>query len=284
MLLDEMKILKTQYGYSNNYIAQKSGVPLSTVQKVFGGITSPRRSTLEKLSRAFSGCETKSLCDSNGAVFREASGYVTGSSAEKTSLNEYGIPMKKDGEYTIEDYCMIPEDKRVELIDGVFYDMSAPSSLHQILLTELAFAFKYEIRKRKGSCIVCVSPMDVQLDNDDKTMVQPDLMIICRPDLKNDRLRLHGAPDLALEILSPSSRHHDMIRKLNKYYNAGVREYWIVDPATRKVYSYDFTAELLDPKIYSFSDTIPVSIYTGKITIDFSRILQTLTDTFGEDF
>ena len=79
-------------------------------------------------------------------------------------------------------------------------------------------------------------------------------------------------PDLAVEILSPSTRSKDMILKLYKYQNAGVREYWVVDPKTRTVTVHFFEEEDYDPKRYTFEDEIPVNISGGTCRIDFSRV------------
>ena len=266
MILDEMKALKQQYGYSNLTISEKSGVPFSTVQKVFGGSSSPRQSTLEKLQKAF--------------VLREESHYTEGSSAISS---DDGIPVKKDGEYTLDDYYALPEERRVELIDGVFYDMATPTKIHQTILAKLHLLFANEIARRKGPCRVFLSPSDVQLDGDNRTMLQPDLFILCKKEQQQEIKKTTGAPDFVVEILSPSTRRKDMVLKLNKYLNAGVREYWIVDPKTRKVMTYDLTDELI-MKTYDFSETIPVGIYDGKIKIPFSEVLAELVDIFGEDF
>lgn len=129
--------------------------------------------------------------------------------------------MAEPGEFTIADYYALPDDKRVELIDGVFYDMASPSLLHQQLLVQLAMQFNQFAQNHKN-CTVCISPCDVRLDRSDRTVVQPDLFVVCRPHDRQAKA-FDGAPDLTLEILSPSSRQHDMIRKLWKYYEAGVR-------------------------------------------------------------
>ncbi|MBO4337411.1 MAG: Uma2 family endonuclease [Lachnospiraceae bacterium] len=303
MLLDEMKELKKQYGYSIATISKKSGVPASTVQKVFSGITNPRQDTLEKLSSAFPKPEynippvsnskespakrnSSGLYQGNGNneyALAEGSGYIGGTSPEKTTGEDVQHTEKKDGEYTIEDYYALPDERRVELIDGVFYDMASPSWLHQTLIAELHYLFASAIKKRKGPCHVALSPLDVQLDRDNKTMVQPDLFIVCDKEMLKNRIRMPGAPDFVLEVLSPSSRGHDMVLKLNKYLNAGVREYWIVDPKKREVLVYNFKEDI-DLKVYSFNDTIPVGIYDGNLTIDFSLVLQELIELFGEDF
>ena len=180
---------------------------------------------------------------------------------------------KKQGEYTLEDYYALPDERRVELIDGVFYDMSAPAVIHQKILGELHILFRECMDKHEGKCEVYLSPCDVRLDRDNRTMVQPDLLVICEEyDIRAKNI--DGAPDLTLEILSPSTRSKDMLLKLHKYANAGVREYWIVDPEQKTVLVYDLEHENYYPDKYSFEDRIPIMISGGGCSIDFSRIMR----------
>jgi Uma2 family endonuclease len=182
---------------------------------------------------------------------------------------------KKDGEYTLDDYYALPDERRVELIDGVFYDMSAPAVIHQKILGELHILFRECTDAHEGRCEVYLSPCDVRLDMDNKTMVQPDLLVICRSyDL--DAKRFEGAPDLVLEILSPSTRSKDMLLKLYKYQNAGVKEYWIVDPDHETVLVYDFREDNFYPEKYDFDSVIPIHISDGQCSIDFSRVNRAL--------
>lgn len=98
-------------------------------------------------------------------------------------MRRYQRRLKRDmGDYTVEDYYLIPKERRVELIDGVIYDMASPTAIHQILSTELCNIIPVIYSQQKGRCIVMVAPMDVQLDCDDKTMVQPDVMVVCDRD------------------------------------------------------------------------------------------------------
>lgn len=104
---------------------------------------------------------------------------------------------KKQGEYTIEDYRKLPEDERAELIDGTIYDMAAPLSVHQLLASKIYSSLAGYIEKNQGACIPMFAPVDVQLDQDDKTMVQPDLMIVCDRK-KLTRQGVFGAPDFIM--------------------------------------------------------------------------------------
>ncbi len=187
------------------------------------------------------------------------------------ALAEYAVS-KRQGEYTLEDYLTLPEDQRVELIDGVIYDMAAPTLIHQAIAIAILTRFANYIAGKRGSCLAFTAPVDVQLDCDDKTIVQPDVLIICDSS-KLRRERVYGAPDLVVEVLSPSTSRKDRSLKLTKYKKAGVREYWIVDPVQKLVFVYEL--EKGDSyKIYSFEDSVPVGIYSGDCVVDFAQIYE----------
>ncbi|MBQ7536076.1 MAG: Uma2 family endonuclease [Stomatobaculum sp.] len=268
MTIAEMKQKKAELGLTNEQVTMLSGVPLGTVQKVFGGTTTaPRYQTLRKLEAVFS---------SSG---------IPGTLTIRETAHEYmaagkSPAEKKPGEYTVEDFYALPDDKRAELIDGVFYDMTAPGGPHQTTLIELGVQFHSLVKKNKGTCKVFLAPFDVRLDMDDKTMVEPDLMVICRKDRIQERY-CNGAPDLIIEILSASTRKQDLTLKYAKYSVAGVREYWIVDPQERKVAVFNFEKNLL-PAIYGFDCEVPVGIWGEEMKIDFAEIGRELDSIYTE--
>ena len=174
--------------------------------------------------------------------------------------------------YTIEDYFALPEDQRVELIDGVFYNMASPGVAHQEISMSMSIQFGNYISKKGGNCRVFAGPIDVQLDGNDKTMVVPDIIVVCDAGkLKKDRIM--GAPDFAAEIVSPSSRKRDYVIKTAKYSEAGVREYWIIDPEKERVLVYNFEGDSV-PVIYGIDERIPVGIFSGELTIDLYNNME----------
>lgn len=174
---------------------------------------------------------------------------------------------------TLEQYEALPEEKRIEVFDGIIYDMASPSQIHQTILTELLVSLRNYIRGKGGNCSVFPAPFDVKLNDKPLTIVQPDLMIVCDKD-KLDGKRCNGAPDFIIEIVSPGNPSDDYIRKAYYYKNYGVREYWIVDPKRRMITVNYFEGDLLNIQ-YSFDATIKVNIYDD-LYINFSNISDLL--------
>lgn len=171
------------------------------------------------------------------------------------------MPFPKEQSYTVEDIYNLPDGQRAELIDGVMYDMAPPSYIHQKISAKLTSIIDHYISDQHGSCEVLPAPFAVFLSKDDKTYVEPDISVICDKNKLSDR-GCEGAPDWIIEIVSPSSQKMDYLIKLWKYRAAGVREYWIVNPANNITQAYFFEGAA-DFAQYSFSDTMKVGIYDG---------------------
>lgn len=176
---------------------------------------------------------------------------------------------------TLKQYEELPEDQRVEVFEGIVYDMASPSQEHQTISMELSTLINTYIKERNGSCRVFHAPFDVKLSDKPLTIVQPDIMVICDKN-KLDGKRCNGAPDFVIEIVSPGNPADDYIRKLYYYKNAGVREYWIVDPRRKTVTINYFENNMLNIQ-YSFDSVIKVNIYEN-LFINFSDI-DKLLDT-----
>ena len=173
--------------------------------------------------------------------------------------------------YTEDDYYNLPENVRAELINGQFYDMAAPSRTHQEILNFLNTEINIHLRSKNGSCKIYPAPFAVKLFNDRKTIVEPDISVICDPYKLTDQ-GCSGAPDWIIEIASPSTSRIDCAVKLFKYRTAGVREYWIVNPMKKLVQTYIFEGEE-DASIFSFDDEILVYIFDDGLTIKISDLL-----------
>lgn len=149
------------------------------------------------------------------------------------------VPAKKE-RYTFADMLAWPDDERAELINGEIFLMApSPSRGHQGISVELTRQFANYLEGKK--CKAYHAPFDVRLfekegdaPEDVDTVVEPDLVVICDPSKLDDR-GCKGAPDMVVEILSPSTQRHDRLVKLGLYQRAGVREYWIVSPEEQTV-------------------------------------------------
>ena len=256
--------------------SRKKKLGIGTINKILSGETkSPRYDTLRALENVLYGLNGESPELNNRMTESDirALSRMTPDAVREAARPYY---TKRQGEYTVEDYRALPEDVRAELIDGVLIFLEAPTFTHQELVTELLLEFGNYVRKNKGPCRVVPSPLDVQLDCDDRTMVQPDIAVICRNE-RITRKGVYGAPDLCIEVISESTRKLDYSVKMQKYMDAGVREYWIVDPKREKIVCYIFEGEYA-PEItmYTFNDRVPVRIWEGRLEVDFAAISERL--------
>jgi Uma2 family endonuclease len=183
--------------------------------------------------------------------------------------------------YTYADYLTWLDDKRRELIDGFIHLMSSPLRRHGRVSGSIYRWIGNYIEEKNGKCEVFHAPFDVRLPvhgslDDDKiyNVVQPDICVIC--DLsKIDEKGCIGAPDLVVEVLSPSTCKYDWNYKFNLYETAGVREYWIVNPKTKVINTF-----LLQPDgqfdlgtEYEDGQKAPVHIFEG-LEIDLNKLFE----------
>jgi len=167
--------------------------------------------------------------------------------------------------YTYNDYASWPEEVRYELIDGEAYRLvSGESPTHQGISGTLSVRFLNFLRPEKPYEVI-YAPFDVCLNgagDDDDTVVQPDI-VICTRDKFSDGLRCNGAPDMVVEILSPSTGCRDTMVKLSKYMQTGVREYWILDPNAKLAFVYTLNAGRYSVESYTENDTVPSAVLNG---------------------
>lgn len=173
--------------------------------------------------------------------------------------------------YTSEDYWKLPEGRRAELIDGQLYDMAPPSFVHQKLVSELHHALMNHVKSKGGGCEVIPAPFAVNLNADDEKWVEPDISVICDKG-KLTEWGCQGAPDFVIEIVSPSSRRMDYLRKTFLYSEAEVREYWIVDVLKKRTTVYRFEEDVA-PIIFPFRENISVGIYSD-LEINMEGLLE----------
>ncbi|MCM3397871.1 Uma2 family endonuclease [Oceanobacillus profundus] len=185
---------------------------------------------------------------------------------------------KEDRIYTYNDYLSWPEDVRVEIIDGRLYMQAAPSRIHQEILSELHRQLaNYLVGK---ACKVYPAPFEVvlYLDEEDKddsrNVFEPDITIVCDTS-KLDDAGCKGAPNMVIEILSPSTGRKDKLEKFNKYEQAGVQEYWIVEPQEKmvSVFTLEESQNYGRPSLYSDEEEIQVSIFDD-LRIDLKTVFS----------
>lgn len=292
MKISELKERKRELGFSNKMVSDLSGVPLSTVEKIFGGATtSPRYETLRQIENALYGEAAEVLshpADYPNADFNDYRVAVAESPAEYAYSSFYGFDDdfkfngKKQGQYTVEDCLSLPEGTLMELIDGVLYDMSSPTPVHQMIVTQVNIRIGAVLNEMDGECEVFVSPLDVQFSEDNiKDLFEPDMLIVCdKHKYSNKTGRILGAPDMVMEVISPSSRGKDRVLKLNKYLENGVREYWVIDPEIQEIHVYCFDNGLALSR-YTFEDIVPLHIFDGKVSVNFAAITRKLRDRLG---
>ena len=260
MTIEEMRAARERLHYTYEMLSEKSGVPLATIQKVFSGTTRrPHFKTMEALEVALKRADK--------------SRYEI--SEEGLPIHpRYKIPVRRQGEYTTDDLDKIPDEIRVELIDGVIYDLASPTSIHQIIAGTVHTIMSNYAAEHGHHCMPYIAPLDVEFDNRKKDRLQPDLLVVCERENEEPESDQH-APDFIMEVMSPSSIRVDMLIKLNRYMRAGVKEYWIVDPEKKTVLVYDFINNDF-AHTYTFDDEIPVAISGGDLVIDFKVVQHRL--------
>ncbi|GHU66023.1 hypothetical protein FACS189447_06070 [Spirochaetia bacterium] len=176
--------------------------------------------------------------------------------------------------FTYADYRQweLKDGERYELIDGIAYALAAPSEIHQLISGEI---FRQIANFLHGKpCKVFSAPYDVRLfyeeDESDDTVVQPDITVLCDKEKRSPE-GCHGAPDMIIEILSPSNSGEDFIKKLNLYMEAGVKEYWIVSPVNKTVMVNILKDGTYYTVVYKADAVLPVKTLEG-LTITLSDV------------
>ncbi|MCL2046769.1 MAG: Uma2 family endonuclease [Oscillospiraceae bacterium] len=169
------------------------------------------------------------------------------------------------------DYYSWDDGKRWELIDGIPYAMApGPSQEHQSISMGISNQL-YNFLKGK-TYKVFSAPFDVRLnhDSEDDTVVQPDIIVVC-DETKLDGKSCNGAPDMVVEILSPTSERNDRVVKFHLYLRYGVNEYWIVDPVEKTVQTHILENGRYIINVYTETDEIQVHTLEG-LTIKLAEV------------
>ena len=205
-----------------------------------------------------------------------------------TNINQ----LDTNREYSYADYLMWQFDERVELIKGMILRMSpAPSTRHQKISNFLSSRVTWFLKD--ASCSVFTAPFDVRLpvsvdlkiskkyktkakelsDGMIMTVVQPDICVIC-DESKLDERGCIGAPDIIIEILSPGNTQREMKDKFGIYQEAGVQEYWIVEPMSEFIIIYALDKNIyIGSRPYTAGDTITSKVLPG-LEINVSEVFS----------
>ena len=169
--------------------------------------------------------------------------------------------------YTFADYLTWIDDLRRELIDGFIKMMAAPTFVHADVVSEITTQLRIFVKKEKGRCKVVSSPVAVRFytqgteDADITTVVQPDICVVCDLSKIDKKKGILGAPDMIVEVFSPSTGKRDLNEKFNLYEKHGVLEYWVVYPEEQSIHAFVLSnGEYGDGTVYS-QGTIPISIF-----------------------
>ena len=183
--------------------------------------------------------------------------------------------------YTYADYLSWMDDQRRELVNGIVYLFSAPRRLHAQISSKLMFRLHQLIDKRKVKYEIYHAPFDVRLPKNGETanekidtVVQPDICVICDKN-KLDDAGCIGAPDLIVEVQSPSTARRDLREKFDLYEQSGVREYWVVFPNDKglTVYTLQKNGKYDEGTTYVLSGKVPVGIFEG-LEIDLKELFE----------
>lgn len=191
-----------------------------------------------------------------------------------------GLALRDHDLHSYAEYLTWPDDARYELIDGIAYAMApAPTLEHQDFAGEIYRQLANALQGKP--CRAFIAPLDVRLPKADEadgrvnTVVQPDVLVVCQPG-KLDRRGVRGAPDFAVEVLSPSTASHDHVRKRRVYERAGVHEYWLVHPTDRIVTIYRLeNGEFGKPDVFELCGETPVEALPG-VSIVWDGLIQRL--------
>ena len=283
MIIQEIKERKKKLGMTNRELAERSGVPLSTVAKVLGGTTlRPRIDTIRALEAVLggeAGYDTARLIQQEGAAMEARNiprkGDLCGHeirmgdeaySVESIKKRSGGIRAPL---HTVEDYLALPDECRVEMIDGRFYDLAAPGGIHQQIVMRLWKKLDNCIEEHGMPCTAQASPFDVQLD--DYTIVQPDVMVFCRDPLQVYSDRATAAPDLVIEVLSKSTAFRDRHLKLFKYQKVWKYFFLRRTEKSRKDILLTIRCLFIFP---TAAAVLTLRTYTGNLLIIFRKIFM----------
>jgi len=189
----------------------------------------------------------------------------------------------KKQKYSYADYLGWNDGKRYQLINGRKVMPPAPLTEHQVIHSILFGHLWNFVKSKNKPCLVLSAPIDVRLcesfsDSQCHNVFQPDIVVVCDKN-KMDRRGILGAPEMVIEILSPTTAKDDLIDKYKVYEQYGVREYWIVSPEYRTITVYlNENSRFQQRGIYAEGDQIPVKLFNDELKIPVSEVFAGLDE------
>jgi Uma2 family endonuclease len=179
---------------------------------------------------------------------------------------------KPAGGWTYGDLFKLPNDgKRYEIIDGELFEMTAPSLIHQLVLTQLIRLLLAAVDAIGGTLVP--GPVDVFMPGADP--VEPDLLLLTPDNLHLQSVRgIEGPPDIVVEILSPSNPRHDRVRKRSVYARGGVKEYWLVSPENGTVEVLALTSGEYRTHVYARDEALVTSTVLSDVSFPVSAVFE----------
>lgn len=266
----ELRAKKKAAGMTNAQIAEVTGIPVSTVNKIFSGATkNPRYATLEAIEKALDKAvyipsmeeyETGERSLRSSKMIEEelllekqrisaAADRKSVVCEQAAEMDDFAYPFDKCTELHEKKKRYLGEQRQEQLADEI-YSLPYPDRIHQRIVHQLAWEIEAYIREEEIYAEVMQAPFVVKLFHDREVYVQPDLSVITRMKTLTP-YGYTGSPALVIEVVSPGYLERDYITKVSLYQKAGVLQYWIVDPATMQTIIYDF-AQRISPVVFSF--------------------------------
>ncbi len=292
MIVEELRMRKKNLKLTTRELAILADLPQGTVSKIMTGETrNPSYITIEKLTDAIEKQEMlvrlrayQEAMHQYFAEHPEDAGdqekferiYRETNHLEDRVPIPFAIPKPDevlsdgnlalhDDRMTVSELSKLGEHREYELINGSLIVAEMAGVRHQRMVRKIGKFISEFVESKHGDCEVFDVGVNVYLDEDDYTLVIPDIAVVCDPSRICEK-GIIGAPDWIIEVVSASTRQTDYHKKLHKYMDAGVREYWIVD-MDRSMVSVCVNGEPMQITIYGIHEEIPVNIYGGELRI-----------------
>lgn len=255
---ENLKMARKARGMSQAQLAEKAGIPRSTYCCYETGRRTPDYDMLVMLAT-----ELEISLDELFGLDQ-----VSSSNLIRESKAQYYVT---DPKYTLEEYFRLVDCADYELMEGELIHRNTPTYEHQQTVLVLGMEFQQYIRGKKGKCKVVPAPFSVVLSEENATVLQPDLSIICNRDQIRDGM-CFGPPDIVVEVLSESNRKYDLNDKFAIYNKYDVREYWVTDVVRKVTVIYDLEGGDI-PRIIPFAQKAESKVLEG-----FSVCIEEILD------